>query len=415
MQYILPALTVIVSTALIDLYIFTALKSVFGKFRIKKVLYNVYWAASLFCYIIVLLALYTNEPIWYKPLRVYGFGFVFIVYFSKILAVPFLLIDEIRRLFSFISRLLFRARKDHATESGGIPRSRFLSMLGIAGAAIPFASLLYGMAGSAFDYRVRKVRLSFSNLPRAFNGLKIVQVSDIHAGSFVSSRPLEKAVDMILLQGADLIFFTGDLVNDRVTELEGLTDILGKLSAPLGVFSILGNHDYGDYYQWKSPVLKRHNLDLLKRLQRDLGWNLLLNENHIFEKDGEKIGLIGVENWSRFSHFRKYGDLEKALKGTEELSFRILLSHDPSHWKAEVVEKHPGVDLTLSGHTHGMQFGVEIPGFRWSPVKYFYPEWADLYKEKKQYLYVNRGLGFLGYPGRVGILPEITVIELFAS
>lgn len=254
--------------------------------------------------------------------------------------------------------------------------------------------------------------MNFPNLPPAFKGLKIIQLSDIHSGSFNNPSAVMRGVQMALDEKPDLILFTGDLVNNRATEMNNYTEIFSKLKAPMGVYSTLGNHDYGDYVTWDSPQEKIDNLESLKRLQAGMGWRLLMNENIIFEKNGDKIALLGVENWGAKGHFPKHGRLDLAHKGTENIPFKILMSHDPSHWDAQVRPLYPDIDLTLSGHTHGMQFGIDIPGFKWSPIKWMYEEWEDLYQKKKQYIYVNRGFGFLGYMGRVGILPEITLIEL---
>jgi len=254
--------------------------------------------------------------------------------------------------------------------------------------------------------------LSFPNLPEGFDGIKIVQLSDIHSGSFGGTRHLENAISLTLDQGADVIFHTGDLVNDRSSEAEEFGFTFEKLKAPLGVFSILGNHDYGDYVHWNSVEEKKQNLQMLIRLQQEFGWKMLNNAHTYIERNGSRIGLVGVENWSRSQRFKKYGNMGDAVQNFEKQPFNILLSHDPSHWNGEITSAYPYMDLTLSGHTHGMQFGIEIPGFRWSPVQYVYKEWADLYENNSQRLYVNRGLGFIGYPGRVGILPEITVLEL---
>jgi predicted MPP superfamily phosphohydrolase len=210
----------------------------------------------------------------------------------------------------------------------------------------------------------------------------------------------------------DVIFFTGDLVNDKSSEAEPHINIWKKLSAPLGIFSILGNHDYGDYVQWDSPALKTENLNRLKQIHAEMGWDLLLNEHRILERNGAKIGLLGVENWGGALRFPRKGDVPKAKEGMPEVPVKILLSHDPSHWNAQITNDHQDIDLTFSGHTHGFQFGIEIPGFKWSPSQFVYPQWAGLYSEGKQHIYVNRGLGFLGYLGRVGIKPEITVVEL---
>jgi predicted MPP superfamily phosphohydrolase len=242
--------------------------------------------------------------------------------------------------------------------------------------------------------------------------LKIVQISDIHSGSLDDHAAVEKGIQKILNLQPDIIFFTGDLVNNSASEMEDKISLFSAIKAPMGVYSIFGNHDYGDYVQWPSAEAKKENLEKLKKVHADLGWKLLLNENIAIEKNGEQIALIGIENWGARANFSKYGNLKKAYQGAEPHPFKILLSHDPSHWEAEVCKDFTDIDLMLSGHTHGMQFGVEIPGFRWSPVQYVYRQWGGLYKKSNQHLYVNRGFGFLGYPGRVGILPEITYIEL---
>ena len=268
------------------------------------------------------------------------------------------------------------------------------------------------MARGAYDLRVRKVTLSFPGLPEGFDGAKILQISDIHSGSFAGPKFLEEAVSLSLDQGADFIFFTGDLVNDRSHEAEEYGRIFERIKAPMGVYSTLGNHDYGDYVQWDSLEAKRQNLKTLINLEHEFGWKMLNNSHTYLERNGSRIGLVGVENWSHNMRFKKYGNMKTATENFEKQPFNILLSHDPSHWNAEVTSAYPYMDLTLSGHTHGMQYGIDIPGFRWSPVKYVYKEWMDLYENKTQRLYVNRGLGFIGYPGRVGILPEITVFEL---
>ena len=273
-----------------------------------------------------------------------------------------------------------------------------------------FGSLIYGFSNK-YNYQLRRLQLSFEKLPAAFKGLKVVHISDIHSGSFTDKHAVKRGVEKILNEKPDLILFTGDLVNDRSHEMDDFMDIFRELKAPMGVYSILGNHDYGDYTQWNSPEEKQANLERLKKVHADLGWRLMLDENTQLEKDGERISLLGVQNISGKS-FRSYGDLSKAYNGVDESHFKILMSHDPSHWDAEVRKNYPGIDLMLSGHTHGFQFGVEIPGFKWSPVQYVYKQWAGHYVEGKQQLYINRGFGFIGYPGRVGILPEITVIEL---
>lgn len=253
--------------------------------------------------------------------------------------------------------------------------------------------------------------MSFPNLPAAFEGLKLVQISDVHSGSLQDISAVNKGIDLILAQNPDLIFFTGDLVNDRATEMGPLKSSFARLKAPMGVYSTLGNHDYGDYVQWPSAADKQANLQALMQVHKDMGWDLLMNEHRVLEKNGEKIAVVGIENWGAKGRFPKYGKMEEAVKGTENIPFKLLLSHDPSHWDAQVKPQYPDIDIMFSGHTHGMQFGLENPYFKWSPVKWMYKQWAGLYEDGAQKLYVNRGFGFIGYPGRVGIMPEITVIE----
>ncbi len=291
-------------------------------------------------------------------------------------------------------------------------RRKFVSTMALGVAAIPFVSLLYGMVWGKYNYRVFKYVLEFEDLPDAFDGYKITQLSDIHAGSFDNSEKVEYGINLANEQESDLIVFTGDLVNNIAEELNDWKAVFGSLKAKDGVYSILGNHDYGDYVKWDTEEDKTKNLRKVKAIQKEMGWNLLLNENRFIERNGEKIALLGVENWG-LNGFVQFGDLDKACEGVADSDFKILLSHDPSHWQAEVKENPRNIHLTMSGHTHGMQFGIEIPGiFKWSPIQYRYENWAGIYEEFGRYINVNRGFGFLGYPGRVGIWPEITVIEL---
>jgi predicted MPP superfamily phosphohydrolase len=286
-----------------------------------------------------------------------------------------------------------------------------MSWLGLAVGGGLMAAMMYGFVNK-YRYQLKKVKLNFPNLPEAFKGLKLVHISDVHSGSFTDKKAVEHGVKMIMAQEADLILFTGDLVNDHASEMNDYTEIFARLNAPMGVFSTLGNHDYGDYRQWSSEDEKQQNLERLKQMQANMGWRLLMNEHVVLEKQGQQIALLGIENWGAKANFPKYGKLNEAYAGAEKYPFKILMSHDPSHWDAQVRPEYSDIDLTLSGHTHGMQFGVELPGFKWSPVQYVYKQWAGLYEEEKQKLYINRGYGFIGYPGRVGILPEITLIEL---
>ena len=403
----------------IDLYIFHGTKVLTRNASpsTSKLVFYLYWSVTFICFAIIILGQVIDWHTWPKGIRTYSFAFVFVTYFSKLFLIFFLVIDDLFRLFRWIIGLFDKPEENilpgtDKEEPIGIPRSGFLVRLGVIIAAIPFAALIFGMIRGKYEYQVRKVRLNLANLPESFRGFKIVQISDIHTGSFMDKAPLAKAVEMINKLDPDVIFFTGDLVNDNHTEALPFREILSGIKGKHGVYSILGNHDYGDYYRWNSGDEKAENLRKLISLHRDMGWDILMDEHRYIEKNGERISVIGVQNWSARMNFARYGNLQKALHGIKFSPVNILLSHDPSHWKAEVMGKIHEIDLTLSGHTHGFQFGVEIPGFKWSPVQYIYHEWSDLYSENNQYLYVNRGLGFLGYPGRVGILPEITVIEL---
>jgi predicted MPP superfamily phosphohydrolase len=398
----------------IDFYVFQGVRVlVHNKSeQTQRIVNLVYWSIAGLCFLIILLGNLIDYHQWPKQLRVYSFAMIAVIYFSKIFVVLFLLIDDLQRLVRWTGNYVASLFSDKPAATGGISRLEFLTKVGFVIGSIPFFSMIWGMIDGAYRYKVHKVKLDLPNLPSAFNGLKIVQISDLHTGSFMGTDHLTKAVDLILQQQADVIFFTGDLVNDLHTEALEFENTLNRIKAPHGVYSILGNHDYGDYYKWPSIEDKISNLEKLKAFHGDLGWKLLLNQHTYIEKDGEQIGLIGVENWSARRMFTQYGNMTAATHDMKPAAVNILLSHDPSHWDAEVNKKYPFVDLTLSGHTHGFQFGIEIPGFKWSPVQYMYKQWADLYKENNQYLYVNRGLGFLGYPGRVGILPEITVFEL---
>ena len=301
-----------------------------------------------------------------------------------------------------------------ATSDGkAIPsRRKFVSQIALGLAAIPFASILYGVIKGRYNFKVLKYTLTFDDLPAAFDGYKITQISDIHSGSFDNKEKVNYAIDLINEQASDAILFTGDMVNNEASEMDQWQDSFARLRAKDGKFSVLGNHDYGDYVEWPSPQAKIDNLNRLKEIQKEMDFKLLLNEHHFIEKDGQRLAIVGVENWGE-GGFKKAGDLNKAIRGLDKKDFRILMSHDPSHWEFEVKDHPDHFHLTLSGHTHGMQFGIEIPGwFKWSPVKWRYKYWAGIYEDAKQYINVNRGFGYLAFPGRVGIWPEITVIEL---
>lgn len=348
-----------------------------------------------------------------KTARTFVVAFIAIPYFSKLLAVLILLVDDVRRMFQWLVSLVYPGAAPVSTETGEhvIPRSQFLATTAVVAGAGLMGTFAYGIISGAHDYRIRRVKLPLKNLPKAFDGIKIAQLSDIHSGSFFNKTAVRGGVDMLMQEKPDLVLFTGDLVNDQAKEVQDYIAIFDKVKAPLGVHSTLGNHDYGEYYHWDSKEARYRNLEDLKKAHGIMGWNLMMDEHRAIRVDGEEIGLIGIQNWGT-GGFPQYGNLKKAYAGTDQYPVKILLSHDPSHWREQVLPEYHDIDLALAGHTHGMQFGVEVPGFKWSPVQYRYKEWAGLYQEKDQYLYVNRGFGYLGYPGRVGILPEITMIEL---
>lgn len=399
---------------LIEIYFLQAVNTFirdFSEGKKKTVLWIAY-ALAVFNITIAVVSLFKPVPEWNALFRfVAAAGLVLAV--CKLFGISFLIIDDVIRLLRWIYKLIFvKTEITENVNTSGISRIKFLSQLAITFTIIPAISFLYGIIKGAYKFKVHKATVSTPNLPASFDGFKIVQISDMHVGSFLDNSPVKKAFDLVLEQNADMILFTGDLVNNIADETNEFIHEFARLKAPFGVYSVLGNHDYGDYIGWPTPEAKVENLENLKRIQTEAGWKLLLNEHVAIEKNGEKIALLGIENWGANMHFTKYGKMHLAYEGANKYPFKILMSHDPSHWEKQVRTEYKDIDLTLSGHTHGMQFGIEIPGFKWSPVQYIYKQWAGLYKQDNQYLYVNRGLGFLGYPGRVGIWPEITVIEL---
>ncbi len=390
----------------LDMYLVNGIKAAFSKrgFAAKKNFKTAYILFSIFLIVGVMVSIYLKIPVGIRA----GFLMVFfILVVVKVTFLPFVLIDDIRRLVVRLNK-----PKTLSTSKEVIPRSEFLMRAGLITGAVPLAAIGVGIASGAYDYRVRYQTLNLPNLPKAFDGLTIGQISDVHSGSFYNKKAVVGGVEMLLGQKPDVIFFTGDLVNKRSDEMYGYQDIFSKVKAPLGVFSILGNHDYGDYYDWPNLAAKRKNLNDLIITHKNMGWDLLLNENRRLKVGGEEIGILGVENWGQLTRFPKYGRMEQAVKNTDDLPVKLLLSHDPSHWQAQVVPQYPQIDVMFSGHTHGMQFGVRAEHFQWSPVEYIYKEWAGLYHHDKQQLYVNVGYGFLGFPGRIGILPEITIFTL---
>jgi predicted MPP superfamily phosphohydrolase len=344
------------------------------------------------------------------PFHEWMLSLVLTFFVTKLVFVIVLLLGDIGRTGVGVANAINK-HKDAVSHKYFPARRKFISELAILLAAFPFFGFFYAMFRGKYDYRVHRQTIYYDDLPEAFDGFTITQLSDIHAGSFDNVAAMQKGIDLAQSQKSDLFVFTGDLVNNAAWEIEQYLSNFSKLRSPYGQYSILGNHDYGDYIQWNSEAEKETNLNKLKQHHKDLGYRLLLNENVELEKNGQKISLIGVQNWGK--GFKQMGDLNKALQGVKSDAFKILLSHDPSHWEEQV--RHNDADnihLTLSGHTHGAQFGVEVDGFRWSPVQYRYKDWAGIAREKNRYLYINRGFGFLAFSGRLGIWPEITVITL---
>jgi len=402
----------------IDLYAFQTFRFIsrgYPKTTIRWI-QAIYWFISCYCYGLIIFTQLSDWHSWNVYFRTYSIALLIILIPSKIILVFFVLVDVLVRFLRWLyNKISSWFKKQEPIEvihpAKALSRSDFIIKTGLLIGSVPFFSMIYGMVFNPYNYKIRKMKLNLPDLPGSFDGFRIVQISDIHTGSFLSTEPLVRAVKIINEQKPDVVFFTGDLVNYNHTEALNYLDTLKEIAAKHGVFSIFGNHDYGDYYKWDNLQEKENDIQELKNIHSRLGWHLLWDEHHYLEQDGEKITVIGVQNCSGHG-FSNYGSLEKATINIEYSPVNILLSHDPSHWQKEVTKKYPKINLTLSGHTHGMQFGVEIPGFKWSPIQYIYKEWAGMYQEKNQYLYVNRGLGFIAYPGRVGILPEITVIEL---
>mgnify|MGYP003635713160 FL=1 len=383
-----------------------ALRSAFSSYApwIKKLVVMFYGFTHLILIAGLVYLVFTTDQKTGSSSYMPWFGYLILLLVPDLLMSVFLLLED------FIRLLIWGYNKVSGQNELAMPaRRKFISQLALASAAIPFTSIAYGLVKGKYNYKIKKIELAFKDLPKAFDGLTITQISDLHTGSFDNKTQVEHGVELINSLKSDMILFTGDLVNNKASEAEPWIDVFGKCSAPMGKFSVLGNHDYGDYIPWDSPEEKNNNLSRLKSIHGEMGFKLLLNENVNIHKNGESISICGVENWGK-PPFVQYGDLDKALNNTHD--FRVLLSHDPSHFDEQVKQHNKKVHLTLAGHTHGMQFGIDIPGFKWSPVKWKYPKWSGLYTELEQHLYVNQGFGFLAFPGRVGMWPEITQITL---
>lgn len=418
----LTTLSVILTVILIlDLYVWQAIRFSCRKLSNKKqkTVKYIFRGITLLYMILASIVIFNSKlDIQYRNAI---FGTFMSLYFSKLFVCIFLLIDDIRR---FITFMISFFRKKNTTDqldtqilseentSNKISRGKFITTTGLIAGIAPLILMTRGITKNAYNYQVIPVPLKLNNLPSSFRGLKILQLSDIHSGSWSDKDAVKAGVDLINAQKADMIFFTGDLVNFKADEAYPWMDILSKIKAPMGVFSILGNHDYGDYYYAPDDPEKEQNMLNLYKVHKDMGWQLMRNEHLTINRGGQRIGLIGVENWGDKDRFPKKGDLQIATKNIPDVPVKLLLSHDPSHWEAKVKPETPDVDIMFAGHTHGGQFGIETSWFKYSPVQHAYKQWAGMYEEGKQKIYVNRGFGFIGFPGRVGILPEITVFDL---
>lgn len=408
---------------LLDFYLWTIVrKRIFTYNKVlKHAIALLYWSPLIALSGVMLANVFWPQQQWNQLFRTYLFGVIFSVFVGKLFPAIFMLAyDSVRFLWRILKTIFSKkllAEEAEKAERSKLSRRKFVGNMALISGGVIIATMFTGMFRWVHQFNIRTQAVRVKGLKNAgFNGYRIAQISDMHLGSWADSDSLQRAVDEVQALKPDMIVFTGDLVNYRTEEAHRFKDILKQLQAKDGVFTILGNHDYGDYVNWPSRKEKQENLSALFNFYNDIGWKLLRNEHVIIEKDSEKLALIGVENWSQNNRFPRYGDIIKASKGIGNVDGKILLSHDPSHWKAIVTEKHKDIDLMLAGHTHGFQFGIEIPGIKWSPAQYLYEHWAGMYinSDTEQQLYVNRGIGSIGYPGRIGILPEITLLTINA-
>jgi len=401
-----------------DWYVMGGLRDAFKKknFVHKKWFGFSYGVFSFALTVGLFASIYTGLGVGFKAALMMVF---FLLQVAKFCFIPFIIANDLQRIGIWFKRRRTAAetpQKQAAEEHVLMDRSAFLMKAGVMASTVPLIAVAAGLRSWAYDYQIKRVDLYLPNLPKAFNGLRIGQISDIHSGSFYNKTAVQGGVDMLLREKCDLVFFTGDLVNSIASEMRRYQDMFSKIKAPLGVYSIFGNHDYGDYYEWwNNKKAKANNLKNMVDVHRHMGWDLLRNENRRLKIDNEEIGILGMENWGVLGGNPKYGNMELTTRNTDDLPVKLLLSHDPSHWRAEVLTDYPQIDMVFAGHTHGMQFGVRTDNYQWSPIQYVYREWAGLYREGLQQIYVNVGYGFLGMPGRVGILPEITIFTLKAG
>jgi predicted MPP superfamily phosphohydrolase len=374
-----------------DLYFYQAVQTLFSSSPLSWC----YWLIDLTLITGIIAAIFVRRGSHVQQtLIAWLMGLMLLAFVPRLFSLPVLLVEDVTRLFR-----------------GFPPRAFWVSELTLAIAAVIFLIVLFGITRGRHFYKVRRETIWFPDLPEAFDGFRITQITDVHSGSFTNAAGVQKGLELVNAQQSDVILFTGDLVNNQASEMDRWIPAFSELKAPMGKFSVLGNHDYGDYIQWETTEAKRSNLDRLKEVHEEIGFRLLLDEAITLQRDGQSIKLLGVENWGK-GGFHQYGDLSKATAGVPNEAFKILMSHDPSHWEGVTLDHHQHIHLTLSGHTHGMQFGIELFGFKWSPIKYVYKQWAGLYRRGERFLYVNRGFGFLGLKGRIGMWPEVAVITL---
>jgi len=400
-------------------YIFQAVKTAYSNDGgwAKRITYIVYGLLSLIFYGMIAFSIIKGRGGWDAGKIIQGYAITLFlgIFLLKLFMSGIMLSEDIFRAGKWLVAKTSGALNKEVTFD--YSRKRFISQLAIIAGAVPLVTLLNGAIRNAYRFKVYNTKVPIKNLPKPFEALKIVQISDLHTGSMMYADKLQQAVDMINQLEPDLVFFTGDIVNSIADEIEPFVKVLQGIQSKFGTYSVLGNHDYGYYHRFdedkaKNEIALKANMQKLVDYHKKLGWDLLNNENRIIEIGNQKLAVIGVENWSSKPYFPSKGNINAAYKGCEDCAVKILLSHDPTHWREEITNTHKDIDLTLSGHTHGFQFGVEIPWIKWSPAKYAYKEWAGLYTKGTQHIYVNRGIGHLGYPGRVGILPEITSIAL---
>ena len=401
-RWMIPLLILLILVVVVEIYTFQAFKTISK----NKLVRFSFLAISIAVYIYFFITVITyDRSKGQTPQFQMAMGILLTFSIPKLFMILILFGEDVYR---WIAKAISAISSSETQPLAG--RRKFISQLALGVAAIPFVSFIYGIVQGKYNYKVIKYQLAFDDLPEAFDGYTITQISDIHSGSFTNKEKIQYGVDLINEQKSDLLLFTGDIVNNKADEMDNWIDVFAQLKAKEGKYAILGNHDYGDYMDWKSPEDKVKNFEDVKKIHKKIGFDLLLDEHRYLEKDGQKIALLGVENWGK--GFNQAGDLTKASANIKKDDFKILMSHDPSHWQEKVKKDDFNYHLTLSGHTHGLQMGIEIPGFRFSPSQFVYKQWAGLYEEYGRYINVNRGFGYHAFPGRVGIWPEITVIEL---